>query len=67
MKLNHRQLEAFKGLIQTGSVIEAVKRMHITQPTTSRLIADLEYTVGYTLFLHEKKTTLSNTRSTGTL
>ena len=55
MKLNHRQLEAFRGLIQTGSVTEAAKRMHITQPATSRLIADLEYTVGYELFRREKK------------
>ena len=55
MKLNHRQLEAFRGLIQTGSVTEAAKRMHITQPATSRLIADLEYTIGYTLFRREKK------------
>lgn len=54
MKLNHRQLEAFRGLIQTGSVTEAAKRMHITQPATSRLIADLEYTIGYTLFRREK-------------
>jgi len=29
--------------------------MHITQPATSRLIADLEYTIGYTLFRREKK------------
>ena len=55
MKLNHRQLEAFRALIQTGSVTEAAKWMHITQPAASRLIADLEYTVGYILFRREKK------------
>jgi len=55
MKLNHRQLEAFRALIQTGSVTEAATRMHITQPAASRLIADLEYTVGYNLFQREKK------------
>lgn len=55
MKLNHRQLEAFRALIQTGSVTEAAKRMHITQPATSRLIADLESNVGYVLFRREKK------------
>lgn len=55
MRLNHRQLEAFRALIQTGSVTEASKRMHITQPAASRLIADLEYAVGYSLFQREKK------------
>ncbi|MFK7862168.1 MAG: LysR substrate-binding domain-containing protein [Granulosicoccus sp.] len=55
MKLNHRQLEAFRALIQTGSVTEASKKMHITQPAASRLIADLEYAVGYSLFQREKK------------
>ncbi len=55
MKLNHRQLEAFRALIETGSVTEASKRMFITQPAVSRLIADLEHVVGYSLFLREKK------------
>lgn len=55
MKLNHRQLEAFRALIQTGSVTAASQRMHITQPAASRLIADLEYTVGYSLFQRKKK------------
>lgn len=55
MKLNHRQLEAFRALMRTGSVTEAAKRMHITQPATSRLIADLEDTVGFQLFRREKK------------
>lgn len=55
MKLNHRQLEAFRALIETGSVTEASKRIHVTQPAASRLIADLEHSVGYALFRREKK------------
>lgn len=55
MKLNHRQLEAFRALIETGSVTEAAKRINVTQPAASRLISDLEHSVGYALFLREKK------------
>lgn len=55
MKLNHRQLEAFRALIETGSVTEAAKRILVTQPAASRLISDLEHSVGYALFRREKK------------
>jgi DNA-binding transcriptional LysR family regulator len=55
MKLNHRQLEAFRAMIETGSVTEASKRIGVTQPAASRLISDLEYAIGYALFLREKK------------
>ncbi|MEO1747128.1 MAG: LysR substrate-binding domain-containing protein [Pseudomonadota bacterium] len=55
MKLNHRQLEAFHALMETGSVTEAADRIHVTQPAASRLIGDLEHAVGYGLFRREKK------------
>ncbi|MCF2872002.1 LysR substrate-binding domain-containing protein [Octadecabacter sp. G9-8] len=55
MRLNHRQLEAFRALIDTGSVTEAASRLHVTQPAASRLIADLEKTIGYALFLRQRK------------
>jgi len=55
MKLNHRQLEAFRALIEAGSVTEAARRINITQPAASRLISDLEHNVGYALFRREKK------------
>lgn len=55
MKLNHRQLEAFLALIETGSVTAAATRIHVTQPAVSRLIADLEHSIGYALFRREKK------------
>lgn len=55
MKLNHRQLEAFRAMIESGSVTEAALRIHVTQPAVSRLIADLERSVGYALFHREKK------------
>ncbi len=55
LKLNHRQLEAFRAMIETGSVTEAASRIHVTQPAASRLIADLEHAIGYALFRREKK------------
>ncbi|WP_419905456.1 LysR substrate-binding domain-containing protein [Kiloniella sp.] len=55
MRLNHRQLEAFRAMIETGSVTDAAKRILITQPAASRLLSDLEHTVGYPLFRREKK------------
>ncbi len=55
MKLQHRQLEAFRALVDTGSVTDAAKRINVTQPAASRLISDLEHSVGYQLFLREKK------------
>lgn len=55
MKLNHRQLEAFRAMIETNSVTEAAQRIHVTQPAASRLLSDLEYQIGYPLFTREKK------------
>lgn len=54
MRLNHRQLEAFRAMIETSSVTEAAKRIHITQPAASRLLSDLEHKVGYPLFARVK-------------
>ncbi|WP_198665133.1 LysR substrate-binding domain-containing protein [Tropicimonas sp. IMCC34011] len=55
MRLTHRQLEAFRAVMETGSVTEAARQIHVTQPATSRLLADLEGTIGYALFKREKK------------
>ncbi len=54
MKLNHRQLEAFRAMIETSSVTEAARRIHVTQPAASRLLSDLEFQIGYPLFTREK-------------
>ena len=54
MKLNHRQLEAFRAMMETSSVTEAARRIHITQPAASKLLSDLERQVGYPLFSRHK-------------
>ncbi|CAJ9895348.1 LysR substrate-binding domain-containing protein [Burkholderia pseudomallei] len=45
-----RQLEAFRAVIMTGSVTAAGDLLHLTQPTVSKLIADLEHRTGLILF-----------------
>lgn len=48
--LTLRQLEAFKAVIDAGSVVKAGEMMGLSQPAVSRLLADLEANVGYRLF-----------------
>jgi len=52
--IRFRQIEAFRHLIITGTGTGAAKRMHITQPAISRLIADLETDLGFALFRRER-------------
>lgn len=50
MKLSHRQLEAFRAIIESGSVTAAADLLFLTQPSVSRLLADLEAELGFVLF-----------------
>ncbi len=50
-RLNLRQLEAFRATMRSGSITEAAEMLHISQPSVSRLIGDLERSVGFPLFL----------------
>ncbi|WP_342358700.1 LysR family transcriptional regulator [Terrarubrum flagellatum] len=45
-----KQLEAFRLVMETGSVSRAAARLNVTQPTVSRLLSDLERSTGLTLF-----------------
>jgi len=49
--LNPRQIEAFRTVVVTGGVTAAAKALNITQPAVTRLIHDLQYTLGLTLFV----------------
>lgn len=53
MELNPRQLDAFRKVMLTGSMTIAAERLKITQPAVSRLIKDLESTIGMRLFRRE--------------
>ncbi|WFE88476.1 LysR substrate-binding domain-containing protein [Roseibium porphyridii] len=48
--MKFRQLEAFHSLMISGSTVRAAELMQITQPAVSRSIAELEASLGFTLF-----------------
>ena len=50
MAITLRQIEAFRAVMEAGTVIEAATMMHLSQPAVSRLIGDLEATLAYALF-----------------
>lgn len=48
--LNLRQVEAFKAVIENGTISRAAEVLNISQPAMSKLIAHLEYDTGLKLF-----------------
>nr|WP_321982766.1 LysR substrate-binding domain-containing protein [uncultured Cohaesibacter sp.] len=45
-----RQIEAFRATMNSGTITGAANMMAVTQPSVSRLIADLEINLGFRLF-----------------
>jgi DNA-binding transcriptional LysR family regulator len=48
--LNPRQVEAFRTVIVMGGVTAAARALNISQPAVTRLVQDLQYTLGLRLF-----------------
>lgn len=48
--MRFRQVEAFRAVIEGGGITAAAVLLHLSQPSVSRLVADLEASVGFTLF-----------------
>lgn len=55
MALNLRQIEAFRMVMQTGTVTAAAERLRISQPAVSRLLSLLEARSGLTLFVRARQ------------
>lgn len=49
-RLTIRQVEAFQAVMLLGSMTRAAEYLDISQPAVSRLMADLQASVGFTLF-----------------
>jgi len=50
-----RQLEAFQAVLKTGSATRAAELLHISQPSVSKLLLDLEADIGLRLFERVRK------------
>jgi DNA-binding transcriptional LysR family regulator len=48
--MNIRQVEAFRAIMRSGSASRAAEALGITQPAVSRLVSELEKTIGFSLF-----------------
>lgn len=48
--MKHRQLEAFRNVMRTGTTAKAADLMCVTQPAVSRLIGELEIYLNFNLF-----------------
>jgi DNA-binding transcriptional LysR family regulator len=48
--MNIRQIEAFRAVMKSGSASRAAAALGITQPAVSRLVSELEKTIGFSLF-----------------
>lgn len=49
-RMSFKHIEAFRAVMQTGSMTEAARRLHTSQPQVSRLVSQLEAIVGFSLF-----------------
>lgn len=49
--MNQKQLNAFRMVMRHGSITEAAQALSVSQPAVSRLMADLESSVGFALLL----------------
>ncbi len=49
--MNFRQLKAFDTVMRLGSVTGAAKALHVSQPSVTRLVRELEAHLGFALFI----------------
>ncbi len=52
--MNLRQIEAFKAVIESGTVSRAADLLHVSQPAASKLVARFEEAAGFEVFARER-------------
>ncbi len=52
--MNFKQLQAFRMVVKLGTVTKASHFLHMQQPSVSRMVSDLENTLGFALFTRSK-------------
>lgn len=52
--MNHAEIEAFVAIVTTGSINEAAKRLHVSQPALSYRLKSLESKLGTKLFVRTR-------------
>jgi DNA-binding transcriptional LysR family regulator len=52
--MNPRQIEAFKRVIENGTVTVAAEAMHVSQPAVTKLLQAFERAAGFKLFVRER-------------
>ena len=65
--LTIRQLEYFVAVAEAGSIVEAARRLHVTQPTVSDALSKLEEQFGFGLFIRHHARGVSLSASGGRL
>jgi DNA-binding transcriptional LysR family regulator len=53
--LNTHDLQAFVAVIESGSMVRAAERLHLTQPGLTRRVQSLETTLGAELLDRQSK------------
>src|SRR3981189_2161719 len=53
--MNIRDIEAFLAVVETGSIIAAAAKLHLTQPGVTRRVQNLEQRLGVTLLDRQLK------------
>lgn len=65
--MNFRQIEAFRQVMQRGSITRAADAMSLSQPAVSHLVSNLEDWLGFTLFVRRAGQPLKPTREAESL